>query len=260
MEVDYSLLEDGPGNEGIDAAIESTPEAEIQAEPEVAPQQPTGDVGHRLEPTNEPESETAENFDPETLTPREKILLERLEAATRANLDQAKETARESDQPPVLNVEERNFLEGLDLDEVLGNAENLNRVLMAVHRHAMEVASKIAAENIMRSLPETISNYVTRHVSMSEMVRDFYSSNPDIAQVKGTMAQVANEVANQSPELTPPQVFAEAAKRVRVMLKLNPNGGQKPQPKRPALVTQRGGRRSVPELTGMAKDIEDLIS
>jgi hypothetical protein len=200
----------------------------------------------------EPESESS----PE-LTDREKALLERLEKVTGERLDQSPQVTVPEEQSQQAIVE-HNFLEGLDIDEVLSSSENFNKLLVSVYAKGMQEASKLSAENIMRNLPSVISQYVSQHVTMSEMVKDFYSSNPDLAGVKRTVAAVANEIANDDPNLTTPQVFEKTATRVRELLKLKkptlPSAKLKP-----AFVQQRG-RQQTPQLQGLAREIEELLS
>lgn len=206
-------------------------------------------------------------FDEGSLTPREKMLLDRLEKITGERLDLTKvsgPTEPEVEPTTVPEAATHNFLEGLDIDEVLSSSENLNKLLLMVHGRALQEAQKLAAENIMRSLPQVISNFVTQHITMKQTVEDFYKTNSDLSHVKKTVAAVANEVQAENPDFSLDQIFDVTAKKVRQMLNLKgpPANGTNPvrQNKNPGFVPGQKGRVKVPELQGIAREINELIA
>ncbi len=191
------------------------------------------------------------------LTPREKILMERLEKITGDHLDAPVEL------PAVAPVvpSEKNFLEGFgDLDNVFSSAENFNKLLLSVHNNALEEATKLTAERILSNLPQIMSQYVTQHISMNRLVDDFYTANADLVPVKRTVTAVASEIAAEHPEYTTQQVFDETAKKTREILRIQ----QAPMPAaaKPAFVPPRGSRSRIvaPVLSEIEKGVLDLIT
>lgn len=204
------------------------------------------------EPTPEPEEQLE---GPEDYSPRERMLLKRLEEMTQSHI----ESSPAVEEPPApIAIQEHNFLEGMDIDEVISDPVSLNKLLLSVYNRSLQEAGKLAAENIMRSLPQTISRYVNNHVTMTEMVRDFYESNPDLKSVRKTVAAVANDIAASNPELSTMELFNRAADRTREILQLKRSAPASVN-KRPAFAKQRG-RSITPELTGLQREIDELIS
>ena len=155
---------------------------------------------------------------------------------------------------------ELNFLDTEDIDEVLGDPVQLNKVLVKVHQHALEEASKRAAENVMRNLPKVITTYIGQHTTMQEMVNDFYRENPDLQAVKRTVAAVANEINAENPGMNMKELFDKAATKTREVLKIKKNAEKKANTgKKPAFAKQ--GARPAPEkgLSGIAAEIEELV-
>lgn len=193
---------------------------------------------------------------PEDYSPRERSLLRRIEELTQANIENQ---PRYQEEPPApTEPQEHNFLEGMDIDEVLSDPNTLNKLLLSVYNRGLTEAGRLAAENIMRSLPQTISRYVNNHVTMTEAVRDFYDRNPDLRAVRKTVAAVANEIASGNPELSTTELFNRAADKTRELLQLKRLAPANPN-KRPAFARQRG-RHVAPELTGLQREIDELIS
>jgi hypothetical protein len=208
------------------------------------------------------ESEAASADDSDSdYSPREKALLKRIEELTQAKLDSGKSKESDSSEEEY-TPQEHNFLADLDLDDVLSNSDNLNKLLVAVYNKAVQDGSKRSAEGIMRTLPNTMSNYVSNHLSMRELVNQFYSDNPDLKDAKKTVTDVANQLANENPELSVEEVFAKTGEKVREVLnlkKIEPKSNEKP-----TLHTNRGNggrnRLQIPELNGLAKEIDDLLT
>ena len=229
--------------EDVEATVVESPvTSEVTTDSVVAPIEPT---------------ETAVD-DSTPLTPREKVLMERLEKLTGERLDLTTKSA--APEPTAFVPSEKNFLEGIaDLDEVFSSSDNINKLLLAVHNSALEEASKLTAERILSNLPQIMSQYVAQHIGMDKLVEDFYIANPDLREVKRTVAAVANEISAEHPEFTTEQVFAESALKTREVLRLKQFV---PEVKKPAFATTGNSRNRVrtPTLQGIEKDVMDLIS
>jgi len=256
VEIDFSLLSDDElsGNEASEK--DGT---ESKALPASSQEKEADSVGT----ASKADASSEEAFDEATpLSPREKALMARLEKVTGESLDSS--VAKKEAPSVELTPQERNFLAGIsDLDEVLSSPEAFNKVLLAVYNMALQEASKLSAEQIMKGLPGTIYSYVTEHVNMKELVNQFYVENPDLAMMKKTVAAVANDIAAEHPEFTTEQVFAESAKKTRELLQIKATPqGQKKGENSPAFVKQRSSNNRVKgeELSGLQKEIADLLA
>ena len=260
MEMDYDLLDMSPSGDATSVVEPSATPIPSAAEPAV---EPPSSTGHEEEVV--PQLPTEADFnDSVPLTPREKILMERLDRITGENLSLTVPKMAGPSTPVVPAATVRNFMEGLDINDVLATSENLNSLLATVYNEAMVEASKLSAEQILQNLPSIMSTYVTQHMTMTKLVEDFYSANPDLQQVKQTVATVANKIAAEHPEFTPEQVFEASAVETRSILRIKGITPTSPAPTktRPALAPLSNGRvrERAPVLTSMEKDVLDLIT
>lgn len=165
--------------------------------------------------------------------------------------------------PPQQPAGPPNFLEGVDLDSLYENPEVLNEVLARVHGAATEHGARMAAERVLRQVPELVVGYVSRHTAMTNMVNDFYRENPDLTNVKQTVAAVANDLHAKNPDWDADKIFQETANETRKLLGLKKEAQQRARQasgKKPAFAGQRGTRQQEPKVTGLQKEINDLIS
>lgn len=209
----------------------------------------------RSQPQSSPAAESEE------YTVRERALLDRIEKLTGQSYE-----GQRNQQTDVTSfqAQEHNFLDGLDIDEVLSSGENLNKLLLAVYNRGLEQSTRMAQESWQAAVPNVVREHVTQHMTMRELVDNFYAENSDLVNVRKTVGAIANEISQENPNLTLDEVFAEAAKRTRETLGLSAQGNTQQQnvPK-PNLPTRRqpGNRRNgTNQLTGVAKEIDDLLS
>jgi len=284
-DMDYSLLnafaEMGGSTETADTDTE--PDTDDVVQQDVQEPAPVEEIGQGIEPKTstesvEPDTEQ-EPAEPDQDTNQEQVpaLLARIEELTKLvqqgrTVQPEKDDDKDDGEGSGTAPEAIDFLTGIDMDEVLASPENFNGLLNKVHQAGMEKASSMAAEKIMRNLPRVLSTYIRNHIAMNEAVKLFYEENPDLRAHGSTVGMVANEIANENPQLSQQKVFDQAATRVRTMLKLKApvkeqKGGENVTQqntstrRNPGFVGQRGRRTaSRSPLQGMAKDIEELIA
>lgn len=258
---DVSVLEGG-----IDS---SAPNDSIIAEPQDIADNQSADVDTGSSDTSalptpgrDVSSTTVQDDSP--YSEREKQLLARIEELS-AREGTYQRTS--SDDSTAFTPQNHNFLADIDIDDVLSTSEGLNNLLLSVYNKAIQEASRMSAENIMRGLPGTMSSYFNQQLTMRELVTNFYRDNPELEGMKKTVAMVANEVANENPELTAEQVFEETSKRARKLLgiaDIQPKSNTVNGRERPTLHSSRGNggrqRVQIPELDGLAREIHDLIT
>ena len=251
---DFNLLEGGVDNSSEDSAgasLENVSETSTEGMVDEAL-----DNVSRSQPQN-PRVESTKVQ--EEYSARERALLDRIEQLTsQAYQGQQTKTADTS----AFSPQEHNFLDGLDIDEVLSSGENLNKLLLAVYNKGLEQSIQMNQQNWSATAPDLVREHVAQHMSMRELVDSFYETNPDLVSVRKTVGAIANEVSQENSELTIEEVFAEAAKRTREALGLPATPPERSDVQKPNLPQRRqpGNRRNgTPTLTGVAKEIDDLL-
>ena len=259
-----------------------TPEPEPEPEPE-----PT--------PTPEPEPTPVEPTEMELLQRQNKLLLERIEKISGGEPVPAAEpkpvepvpgepappAPPAEPAPPVppaaIKVDEINFLEGRsqeDIERIVENPAELNKVLNQVYMKAIERSIPLAQERSLLAIPQVVVAHLQRYNTMKGLVDDFYNENADLKIVQRSVGMIANEVHSEHTDWTTKQVFDEAAVRTRKALGL-PEPPPKPPgepgravvtpvgtPPDPAFANPTGSRQRGPagqKLTGIAKEIDDLM-
>lgn len=231
----FDLLDYGP------APTEPTP-----TEPEPATELEPGSPDPNGSLDDEPEGD------------HESALLARLEEETGRRLQLERELPADPAEP-VAVPSDPDFLEGMDLDEVLSSSENLNRLLLAVYNRGVNESMRRASDNVLGNVQELVSRYVRDQLSMSEMVKEFYDQNEDLRPLRRTVAAYAKEISRENPELKPQDVFAQTATKVRTALKLK-KITPAPAAATRSFAPQRGRKANLePELVGIEKEIMELV-
>ena len=155
-----------------------------------------------------------------------------------------------------------NFMKDVNMDEIIDSPEALNKLLVGVYNKAIEAAETRAVEKVLRSIPQLVVNYASRHATMADLVRDFYNTNQDLVPVKRTVATVANEVAAEHPDWEVKAVFDEAAARTRKLLGIQKREVIKPAERgnSPAFVRKGGSRRAAGADSSSMNDLQKEIA
>jgi len=183
--------------------------------------------------------------------------------------------------PAAIKVDEINFLEGRsqeDIERIVENPAELNKVLNQVYMKAIERSIPLAQERSLLAIPQVVVAQLQRYNTMKGLVDDFYNENADLKIVQRSVGMIANEVHSEHTDWTTKQVFDEAAVRTRKALGLpepppkpagaparpvvTPQGTPPGTPPDPAFANPSGSRQRGPagaKLTGMAKEIDDLM-
>jgi len=175
-------------------------------------------------------------------------------------------------QPKEITLEPVTFVRPEDVADMSDDPEKLatflNVMMNKVRLDAVQQAIPLAQERTMLSVPQVTAQYIKRHNAMKALVDDFYDKNKDLKVVQRSVGMIANEVHAENPDWTVQKVFDEAATRTRAALGLKtpvagakPDQGTKPADN-PAFAnpSQSRARGAQKKLSGMAKEIDDLIS
>jgi len=173
-----------------------------------------------------------------------------------------KETQPAQTPAPQTPTEVMNFLENTSIDDLLEDPSKFNAVLNQVSQQSTSRAVQGAVQQVLRSVPELVMGYITRHSAMNRMVDDFYKENADLENVKQTVAAVANDVHAKNPGLSVEEVFKQSAERTRKLLGLKKQAKVAAQrkPAKPAFAKAGGARKTAPAVSPVQQEINDLLS
>lgn len=113
-------------------------------------------------------------------------------------------------------VPEFNFVQDVDMDELMTNPKLLNTMLNQAAKHG----AQFAYEQSLKVAPTKITPVVQKKVSEAQKVESFFSKNADIAQFRPYFTTVAQDVFNEDPTMSVDKLLNETAKRVRKDLNL----------------------------------------
>lgn len=179
----------------------------------------------------------------------------------------AQAEAAKNRQPIVLPF----FKEDKDIDAAFKDVDSANKFMTGIVATAVEFVS--------RQIPTLVTRVSDQQVTTRMAVNEFYKENKDLLPYKEYCGFITNKVTAEHPDYTLTQVFEEVNKQTRAALKLaaisgeqipgapagqdnGGAGGGAPKGKGPALPPAGGGgrRSGPPSLTGVEKEINDLIT
>ena len=186
-----------------------------------------------------------------SLKKQNELLMQRLEELSSGKQQEAQEAKPNG-------LEE--VFKDLDVKQLMENPENFTAFLAKFATAIRETS----VEQALRATPSVMGSYLTRREAITKLKDDFYADNVKLIPVKNYVAGVANDVSAEHPDWTVKNVLDEAAKRTYTALgivKEVKQNAEKSGRQRPAFAKQGGGSRNKsPELTGVQKQINDLIN
>lgn len=160
-------------------------------------------------------------------------------------------------------VSQLDFLQGEDHVAILEDPAKFNNLLNKVATVAFNAAVNAAQEQVMRRIPGIVSSSAQQQVAIGDIVREFYTTNQDLAPFKQAVSMAAMQAFNEKPDLQLPELLALAAARTREILQLKGQvPGRKRVPAQPAGNSVQGGvnrTASDPQLSDQQKQIADLL-
>jgi len=183
------------------------------------------------------------------------------DTTTRApTTDVPKETPKV--EPKKIEVEEVDFVGDLDVEDILTDKGELNKILNEVRRSSMEIGARLGAEQALRSVPMIVRANVDHFTTMRQGVEKFYKNNPDLEEFKGAVGAVAEQLASENPDWGIDKLFDETEKAARKKLDLHrkvvrkdAGSGTKPRFEK---VPKTRKAASKPKLEGMQAEIEAM--
>ncbi len=231
-----------------DEAESQETKPELEAKPQAKPSQkvtaePTTPV-EPLEGEVEP-GEELEEGGTEEVKQKDLDYLDRLNAMaasifTRTSLSRGVESevkpipATPVEAPVVAKPETQtiDFIGGQDLD--LGDPVVINQLLNKVFQ--------LGRQDTYRSVPGMVDPIISNKIAMGEMVRDFYTRNPDLAKYRALVGSIALELQEKNPSWGTSELFNETEKEFRSrhnMARLTGDESEKRSPRKPRITPAR---------------------
>jgi len=239
--------EEGKGEEEVEEKVEETTEEkpeEIEEEPK--PEEPELD---RIKRENEELRKRVDDLSaPKEPEPK----------------PEPKEEPKPEPKPEKLEIEEVDFLGGVDVDDLTRDPAELNKLLNKVYTQGIDSARKVLGENILRSLPEIVKNNVATVISLRKASEDFYEANEDLKPFKRVVSAVFEEVAANNPDKRMEEILEDVEKESRKRLELykkaiNPNQSpQEPKPRLPRKKSQPRQKSTKPDVTPIQNEIDQM--
>jgi hypothetical protein len=188
---------------------------------------------------------------------KDKIIAD-LQAKLAASLV-AKEPVKEPVKPEPVKLEDQDFLEGLDLDDLTRDPKEFNKLLNKVYMKA----SNDVLTGVRSEIPEQIKSTITILNSLKEASEKFYKENEDLQGFKKVVAVVFEELASESPDKTYNELISnvgpEVRKRLGITKKETPKTVLKPvPPKLPAKGSSSGRVSDETKLEPLQAELEEM--
>jgi len=151
-------------------------------------------------------------------------------------------------------IPEQDFLDGMDLDDLVNNPKEFNKLLNKVFSKGLEFAEQKTNE-IKKKLPETIRNNVVTIESLRKASEGFYNDNKDLAPFKGAVATVFNELQQLNPTMSYDKLLNKTEVEVRNRLGIVKQKEEKKSDS-PRLPKTKSTARTIPE----DKVVDPIIS
>ena len=144
-------------------------------------------------------------------------------------------------------IDEHNFMDGVDIDTVVSDPEEFNKLLNNVYKQGVLFARneiKHGSEDVFKRLPDAISSNVNVIEELKAISNKFYEDNSDLVKYQSNVSAAFGEVAAENPDKTYEEVLNLTADKVRSSLNLTkPEVKTTKDKKPPRLPKNRGGGR-----------------
>jgi len=152
--------------------------------------------------------------------------LQQEKAELEAKLASVEQKDDEEPDPPAFEhtPESTEYVSEDDFYSITSDRNKFNEFLAGFEKRIVETTYNAATQNMLMNIPQVVDHQVKQQATIEKTVNDFYAVNTDLAEIKPTVAQVAQLVANENPGLGMTEVFEKTAEKVRKLLKLPPLG------------------------------------
>lgn len=254
-----------------DPTPEPDPEPSTDPEPEPEPEgdpkpEPKPDPEPKPEPDPEPKEDTVESLRAEKDELRKRLDASSVPTEPTPEPDPTPEPTPEPEPEPTPEViEPIDFTKDLDLEELIRDPEEFNKLLNTVHQAGITMTrTEIRAgdEAVINSTPETVRNLIKVSKALAEESDLFYADNKELIPFKTTVAAVWEEVIAENPDKPRSDILAEVATKTREKLELKKAAIEKDKEDKPPNLpgANKGGKRqqTKPNTTSFEAEIAEM--
>ena len=181
------------------------------------------------------------------------------------NLESFKKDEKAATEAPTTEapIEEINFVDGVDMEELTSNPKVFNEVLNKVFKKGVEKGSKLK-ESVLLSVPNVIKYTLTQQTALEKATAKFYADNADLntPNNKKIVALIAEKIVAKNPQLKLEEILEKTEKEVRVILNLKKQANSKKEDK-PDFGKKPKGDKAKPapkeKLSELQKELNDMI-
>ena len=144
-----------------------------------------------------------------------------------------------------INFDEINLVDGLDIEEVMQDPTELNKLLKSVLIKGMELARKEIGKTkneLLETMPDVVKQRIEVVQTLKKASDDFYETNKDLKPFKKIVTVVFDELMQENPNRTYNEILRDVEKEVRTRLEL-PRKSVKEEQKPPTLPSRKGQPR-----------------
>lgn len=156
--------------------------------------------------------------------------------------------------PPV----EQDFIGELDLDDVLNDKDQFNKLLNQVYSKGLLDAKKTVGEGILRSIPDIVKTNITVLTELKEMSEKFYKENPDLTPFKRVVAAVFEEIASKNPDKKYTELLSAVGTEARKRLELHKQAVAKQGPRLPTKKGSPPVKPSKPNTSPLQNELAEM--
>ena len=142
-----------------------------------------------------------------------------------AELKRPKKVEPVIEEPSVeVPINDEDFVGEIDLDELTRDSGQLNKVLNAMYKKAVETARsdiRKGNETILRSVPDIVKTSAVTIKALEKASEGFYNDNKDLQPFKKVVAAVFEELASENPDKTYTEILSGVGDETRKRLDLH---------------------------------------
>jgi hypothetical protein len=136
-----------------------------------------------------------------------------------------KDPDKDKEVPPATDppIGEKNFLEGVDLDDIRDDPVALNKLLNKIYAQSIADARDIikhARKETFETLPTVVTEQIELKATLRKMTDEFYAANPDLGKWRKSVSTVFNEVVSENPNMKISDVLRKVGDETRERLGL----------------------------------------
>jgi len=179
------------------------------------------------------------------------------------DVEDDKDKDNKDDEPP-LTFEDQDFVGELDIEELIRDPKEFNKMLNSIYQKAVTDTRKVLGEGVLRSIPDIVKTNIAVMTNLKNASEKFYEDNEDLVPFKKVVAAVFEEVASENPDKKYDEVLSEVGTEVRKRLDLQKKAVKKDvddkggAPKLPRRKGKSGEPDNKPDLTPMQEELASM--